>query len=405
MKNLIYFFSLVILLGSCSTEPDPYIPEIDFQNDKKASQLISSDNAFALDLFKEVHILAEDENYMISPLSVAIALGMTYNGSDMDTKIAFEETLRLNGLSRSEINRIHGSLIELLLKIDPKITFEIANSIWVNHFYTLQQEFADTNRYYYDAEINSLDFGDGATRDIINAWCEDKTHGKVKEVLDQVPPDVVMYLINALYFYGSWTYEFDKEDNRPISFKLEDGTTKSVEGMRLEAGLNVLYKENFSLLELPYGNEKYSMLIMLPGEENSVEDILDQFSVENWNSWMNAMSKTNLNIHIPKFKYEFKTLLNEPLINMGLGVAFGGGADFSLMVRESRDLFISRVIHKTFIDVNEKGTEAAAVTVVEIRETSAGPGTEFVVDKPFVYVIKEKTSGAIVFMGKVGNPG
>lgn len=404
MKKILVSLFAIVIMVSCVKEPAPYVPGIDFRGNKKAAELIAADNAFAADLFREVDKLAEEDNYMVSPLSVAIALGMTYNGADGETKTAFEETLRLQGFSRSEINRIHGALIDLLLKVDPKVTFEIANSIWVNQNYTLQQEFADTNRFYYNAEINSLDLYSGNAKDIINGWVSDKTHEKIKEVLDEIPPDVVMYLINALYYYGNWKYEFKKEDNRPINFKLDDGTVKEVEGMKQRADLYVYYNPDFSMLELPYGNDKFAMDILLPSEDKNVEDIIDDFDAENWNSWLSGLHKTEVAIHIPKFKYEFKTLLNKHLANMGLGIAFSGRADLSLMVEESSDLYISRVIHKTFIDVNEKGTEAAAVTVVEIRETSAGPGTEFVVDKPFIYIIREKTSGAIVFMGKVGKP-
>lgn len=404
MKKSIFIWILVILITSCSKTPDPYEPGIDFRNDKKASELISADNAFAADLFREVWSSEEEDNFMISPVSVAIALGMTYNGSDGETKSAFEETLRLNGFTRNEINRIHGELIKLLMKIDPKVTLEIANSIWVNQDYTLVQEFADTNRYYYDAEINSLNFTEPASVDIINGWVSDKTHEKIQEVLDVIPPDAVMYLINALYYYGNWKYQFDKDDNRPIIFRLEDGTRKEISGMRQEEEFMVSYQDDFSILELPYGNGNFSMVLMLPHEDQTVGTIMEQFNSENWNLWMGSLQKTELTIHIPKFKFEYKTLLNDALSDMGLGIAFTPAADFSDMVNESNSLCISRVIHKTFVDVNEKGTEAAAVTVVEIIETSAGPGTEFVIDQPFLFVIREKTSGAIVFMGKVGNP-
>jgi serpin B len=409
MKHTITFLGMlffVLLLNSCEQQPgDDYKPSIDFREDKKAAALISSDNSFALDLFKEVYESEESENYMISPLSVAIALGMTYNGTDGETKTAFEEALRLNGLDRHEINRIHGELIRHLMKVDPKVTMEIANSIWVNHFYTLLQAFADTNRYYYDAEINSLDFANPGSVDVINNWVSDKTHEKITEVLDQIPGGTVMYLINALYFYGTWKYEFDEKDNLPLNFRFEDGSKRQVQAMQMESDLAYNENEKFRMAELPYGNDKYSMMIMVPNEGYGIADIKDAMSFENWMDWMQDLQSTSMKIQLPKFKFEYKTLLNQVLSDMGLGVAFGGGAEFPLMVEESQDLYISRVIHKTFVDVNEKGTEAAAVTVVEIRETSAiDTPMLFTVDKPFLFVIREKTSNAIVFMGKVGNP-
>lgn len=409
MKQTIPFLGmlfLAFLLNSCEQQPgDVYKPSIDFQKDKKAAALINSDNRFALDLFKEVYQSEVSENYMISPLSVAIALGMTYNGADGETKTAFEETLRLSGLERHEVNRIHGELIRHLMKVDPKVTMEIANSIWVNQWYTLLQAFADTNRHYYDAEISSLDFANPGSVNVINNWVSDKTHEKIQEVLDQIPGGTVMYLINALYFYGSWKYEFDENNNLPLTFRLEDGSERQVEAMQMVADLAWYANEKFSMAELPYGNDKYSMMIMLPNEGYSTEDIKDGMSFENWSDWMQDLETTNINIQLPKFKFEYKTLLNQVLSDMGLGVAFGGGAEFPLMVEESQDLYISRVIHKTYVEVNEKGTEAAAVTVVEIRETSAiDTPMLFSVDKPFLFVIREKTSNALVFMGKVGNP-
>ena len=407
MKKFLIIVCATSLMIGCQKQDVPgYKPAIDFQNDKKAETLIASDNLFALDLFKEVYSLEEEDNFMISPLSVSIALGMTYNGASGTTKTAFEEALRLSGLTRHEINYIHGALITHLTKVDPKVTVEIANSIWVNKFYTLLQEFADTNRFYYDAEINSLDLYAPGAVDIINQWVSDKTHEKITEVLDQIPPDVVMYLINALYYYGTWKYEFNEENNLPIQFELENGMNKEVEGMRLESDLPYYSNGDLRITELPYGNDKFSMMILLPGDNTEVNDMVDDISMDNWNQWISDMDTVGLDLQLPKFSFEYKTLLNDALINMGLGIAFSGAAEFPLMVEESQSLYISRVIHKTFVDVNEKGTEAAAVTVVEIRETSAGPGSAvpFVVNKPFLFVIREKTSNAIVFMGKVGEP-
>lgn len=401
--SVIFF---ILTIQSCEKEPgNDYVPVVDFNNDRKVSSLISADNAFALDLFREVYSLEDSENYMISPLSVSIALGMTYNGSGGSTKTAFEETLRLTGFDQHEINYIHSALIKHLIKVDPKVTMEIANSIWVNHFYTIVKEFSDTSIYYYDAEINSLDFLDPGSVDIINNWVSDKTHDKITEVLDRIPPDAVMYLVNALYFYGSWKFEFDEKDNLPINFYYEDGSNSEVEGMRLETDIGYYANETFSLAELPYGNDKYSMILILPNEGHNTLDVVDELSSENWGSWMENIYDRKVNLHMPKFKFEYRTLLNKALSNMGLSEAFGGGAEFPKLVEESNSLYISRVIHKTYVDVNEKGTEAAAVTVVEIRETAAVDSVYFVLNKPFLFVIREKTSNAIVFMGKVGNPG
>lgn len=404
---LTLLFELAVILSSCEKQQEDIRPSIDFQNDKKASGLIQADNLFAMDLFGEVFQLEEKENFMISPLSVSIALGMTYNGAENETKIAFEEALRLSGLTRHEINSIHGALISHLVNTDPKVSLEIANSIWVNQVFNLQNGFADTNRYYYDAEVTSLDFDDPNSANIINNWVSNKTHDKITEILNTIPPQTAMYLINALYYYGTWKFEFDKEDNRQLMFNYEDGTKSEVEAMEQKTDLGYYSDSDIQIAELPYGSDKFSMLILLPQSGLTTGEIMDKMNMESWNKWINSLNEREVQITLPKFTFEYETLLNEALKSMGLGVAFSGNADFSSMVEEPADLFISRVIHKTFVDVNEKGTEAAAVTAVEVGYTSVGPGdfvVSFIVDRPFFFAIREKTSNAIVFMGKVGRP-
>jgi serpin B len=400
-------FLFAVILGSCEKKETAEQPEIDFRNDKKASQLIEADNLFAFDLFDEVYTRESEENFMISPLSVSIALGMTYNGAEGETKSAFEETLRLSGLSRHEINKIHGALIAHLMKADPKVTMEIANSIWVNQIFSLMQEFADTNRHYYDAQVASLDFNGPSAADIINDWVSDKTHEKITSIIESIPPQTAMYLINALYFYGTWKYAFDEKENLPVVFNYEDGSYSEVEAMRQKADLSYFAGNQVRMLELPYGDGNFSMHIMLPAEGYKLNDVIQYFTIQNWKTWQENLAERSVNLVLPKFKFEYKSLLNEHLKSMGMEVAFDGRADFSSMIQEPADLYISRVIHKTFIDVNEKGTEAAAVTAVEVGYTSVGPGDQtiqFIVDQPFIYAITEKTSNAVVFMGKVGNP-
>lgn len=397
---------IIFLLFSCNKGDDPeYIPVIDFSSDKKAAALIETDNRFALDLFREVMAVEEKNNFMISPVSVAIALGMTYNGADGNTKTAFENALRLQGFTRHEINKIHGALMTHLMKVDPKVTLEIANSIWINQMYTLLREFADTNVYYYDAEINSIDFYSGNAENIINGWISDATHGKITKVLDKIPTQTVMYLINALYFYGTWKYAFDEGKNTDLEFNKADAISTMVPAMTMASDLLYLDNELFTAIDLPYGSGNYSMTILMPKDSKEIADLVNQMDYDHWEDWMSKLKTAGVQLTMPKFKFDYRTLLNHPLSAMGLDIAFSGGADFSLMVEETKDLYISRVIHQTFVDVNEKGTEAAAVTVVEIRETSGTGGTiPVIIDRPFIFVIREKTSNSLVFMGKVTNP-
>ncbi len=398
----------ILVLTSCQKQPGPdYTPQIDFQENKKAANLIAADNAFAFDLLKEVDGFTDEINYMISPLSVSIALGMTMNGAEGQTEDAFVETLGFGGMNPSDINFVHGALIEHLHKVDPKVTMEVANSIWVNQLYTILKEFADTNKHYYNAEIRNLEFINPEGVNIINKWVEEKTHGKIKDVLDYIPSDAVMYLINALYFYGNWKYEFEEDPDFKINFNNADGTREMTPAMKLESDLEIMTNESMTAVDLPYGNDKFSMVLLLPAGDKSVDDLVSELDLQTWNDWMDNFYTSGVRLEMPKFKHDYKVLLNQPLSNMGLDIAFSGSAEFPDMLEGTSNLAISRVIHQTFIDVNEKGTEAAAVTVIEMEHTSAGGGGSarlIRLDRPFLYVIREKTSNAIVFMGRVGNP-
>ena len=407
MKKSILFIALSLIVFSCKEQQTIDTPSVDFVNNKKAAGLVEADTRFGLELFSEVVSMDEaPENIMISPVSVAVALGMTYNGAEGDTKTAFEETLRFSGYSREEINTIHQALINHILQADPKVIMEIANSIWYRQGFNVLQSFIDTNTLYYNAEVAGLDFGDPAAKDIINNWCAVKTHDKIKDVLDYISPQAVMYLINAIYFNGTWTYQFDEKDSYTGTFTKEDNSQTDARYMKMQTDIAYLSNELFSAVDLPYGNGKFSMSVLLPKPGKTTNDIVEQLSLSNFTNWTSGFSEKEVIVTLPKFKFGYKELLNKPLIDMGLGIAFNDMADFT-DINPSGNLSISRVIHQSFIDVNEKGTEAAAVTVVEIRYTSVGPEDGvfyFNADHPFVFVIREKTSNAILFIGRVSNP-
>jgi len=401
--SIFYFIPFLFLLLSCEKKSED-IPVFKYQDDKKAADLITAGSEFGLDLFRII-LESDDcpENLMISPTSVAIALGMTYNGAEGETKTAFETTLRHQGLSREEINDIYQALIDYLLKADRKVIFEIANSIWYRQDFNVLQSFTDVNKKYYYADVRALDFNNANAVRIINDWVALKTHDKIKDVLDNIPPEAVMYLINALYFNGMWKYQFDEKNSFTGSFYGENDVVQ-VKYMKNESSYPYFENDMLSAVELPYGNGNYVMHVFLPKASKSLDEIIQSLNPETWKTWMDSFNlRDEVEVQLPKFKYEYKTLLNDPLIEMGLGIAFNGPADFS-GISPDYDLYISRVIHQTFIDVNEKGTEAAAVTVVEIRYTSMPEKTSFIVDRPFIYSISEKNTGALLFMGKVGNP-
>jgi serpin B len=400
---------VILLLGySCEkTKVEESGPK-EINLTQKGKILVDSDNLFGINLFKEVLKAEEpEENVMISPLSVSLALAMTYNGADGDTKEAMEKTLELSGLTVDEINENYKMLIDALASVDPKVLMSIANSIWYKHTFEVEQDFINVNQNYFYAEVSPLDFYDPDAVTTINNWVADKTNDKITEILDKIPRDAVMYLINAIYFKGIWKYEFDESDTEEKPFYLSDGTTKDVPMMVQEASFNYLSNDIIQAVEMQYGAGNYSMIILLPQSNKTLDDIIDRLSNENWNRWLSEFYEAEkVQIHLPRFKFEFEDSLNNELINMGMGIAFDQfNADFS-KINPNGGLFISRVIHKTFIEVNEEGTEAAAVTLVEICREISGIETDihFYVNQPFIFAIKEKYTNAIIFMGKVMEP-
>jgi serpin B len=408
-KYLIFIVIFMIsagILPSCEKSAEPLEkepPEIKLR--KKSAEIIEADKAFGFELFREVYNLSEEDNLMISPLSVSYALGMTYNGAAGTTLEAFRDVLHFEDLTNQEVNESYKDLMGQLVTLDKQVEFSIANSIWYRIGFEVLAEFIAINQEYFDAAVEEIDFCDPQTLEIINQWIEDKTNGKIQDMLDFIPVDAVMYLINAIYFNAQWKYEFDMDKTYEDNFILADGSSHLTDYMVVNGGFDYTSNEDFSSVELPYGDSAFSMVVMLPFGEKTVSDLVSNLDVEHWDSWFENSDMTNVQVELPKFKYGFKSMLKDPLCNLGLEVAFSYVADFT-RISPVGELFISRVIHQTFIDVQEEGTEAAAATIVEIKELSAigGGPVIFKADKPFLYLIKENSTGAIIFIGKVGKP-
>jgi serpin B len=308
------------------------------------------------------------------------------------------------GLTADEINTSYKSLIDALVSVDPKVLLEIANSIWYREGFTVLPEFVTTNQQYYHARVSALDFGDPGAPGVINGWVRDNTHNRIEKIVDAISDETVMYLINAIYFKGIWQYEFDIENTAEGPFYLEDGQV-SVEMMNQTTTLRHAIHDILSIVELPYGQGNFSMIVLLPQPAYTTDHIVASLTPENWESWMNSLTDRNLDLRLPKFTFEYKNQLNEELEALGMGVAFSDMADFS-GINGTGGLRISKVLHKSFVEVNEEGTEAAAVTSVEMVNTSyPGPvNTTFYVDRPFLFAIRENSTGTILFIGLVRNP-
>lgn len=404
MKKISCLNCLLILITGLGTGCSQEIEDPVFEYTLKSAKVIETNNDFGFKLLNTVMQEEDSPNLMISPASVSIALGMAYNGAESSTREAFEQVLNYEGLSREEINEITRELINVLVSNVEGNLVEIANSMWYDEEFPVEQKFIDLNNTYYDAEIRELDFRTASAVKTINEWVSAKTHGKIDEIIADIDPATMMILINALYFNSVWEVEFNPESNYQLPFYTEERRFYgNVEVMELKSTFNVKLNTEFAAVELPYKNHKFSMYLFLPADGSSVQNLAEQLDSKTWNKLLEEFSpRKEFTITLPKFKFGYKRSLREDLKAMGLGLAFTDEADFSGI--SPVDLLISDVIHKTYIDANEKGTEAAAVTAITFETTSLEPANAIRFDRPFLFAITENSSKSIVFIGRVSEP-
>ncbi len=371
--------------------------------------VVTANTKFGFNLFNEIRKIEQDDNIFISPFSVSVAFAMTLNGAAGETEQAMTNTLQLQNIDAESVNPSFAQLNETLQSADPKVTLTIANSLWGKQGFTFKQDFLDRNSHFFNANITTLDFSDPSASDTINMWVDSNTNGKIQKIVDEnIDPAMVLFLINAIYFKGSWQTEFDPSHTRDGTFNLESGNLKQVPMMNRTDNYKhyVNQEENFQAISLPYGDGQISMYIFLPSRESDLKTFLDSLNAENWENWISQFQERKIWVQIPKFKIEYETSLIDVLKTLGMSVAFNEiQADFSRMASlENLDsnLYIAEVKHKTFVDVNEEGTEAAAVTGIGIAVTSLPP--QFIADRPFFFAIRDNETGTVLFMGTVVDP-
>ncbi|MEW6652254.1 MAG: serpin family protein [Bacteroidota bacterium] len=367
-------------------------------------QLVGSSDNFSFKLFKTVYNTEPGKNLFISPLSVSMALGMTMNGADGTTYEAMKSALALNAFTRQQANETYQSLMGLLGSIDSKVTMNIANSIWYDKNFSFQTDFIETNKKYFNAVVNAMNFQDPATIDVINKWVKAATKDKIEKIVEQISPQTIMFLINAIYFKGSWKYQFEKSKTYDDYFTTHEGKQVSVKMMQQENDFSTYTNSLFTAVNLPYSSGSYSMMLFLPNNNKKLKDVADFLTKENFDTISKNFSVSKKNLFLPRFKLEYKIKLNDALIALGMGEAFDPSkANFKKLYNGFGNAYISEVLHKTYVDVNEEGTEAAAVTSVEIGVTSI-LDNNIKFNKPFLFLIREKNSGSILFIGTVNNP-
>ena len=424
MKDLLKLFIIPfgiasLLLPSCddntgNEDHNTQVP-VKIQLSDTEVEIANDGINFAMNFFSAVHSQNENsnegkENIILSPLSLNMALAMVWNGANGETKQAIQKAMGMANYPETGVNDYFKKLRESLVKTDPKTKLALANSIWYSNSFPVKEDFIRTNKDWYNAEVKGMDFSAPDAPDQINKWCSDNTNGLIDEIIDEIPGDAVMYLLNALYFKGEWskTFGFNTSGTNTEQFRKENGSTVNVQMMNQSNELDYYSDEYLSMVTLPYGNNAFSMLFILPNENISFSNLSAQLNQAGyWKNCLLSRSIHDVNLFVPKFKIEYEIQLNETLEQLGMGIAFDSFlADFSGI--SEIETFISKVKQVSFIEVDEKGSEAAAITVVEMftssMELSEPNKATFRADRPFMFAIQENSTGTILFVGKIGSP-
>jgi serpin B len=395
-------FALVACGTSSPTAPS-VIRQLPRSLTANEQQLISQSNGFAFSLYRAVAAPAPDSNLFLSPLSATMALGMTMNGAEGSTLEAMQSTLGFSSMSLSDADASYESLSALLRGLDPHVDFQIANAIWYRQSLAVKPAFVQTNKQYFDATVEGLDFSSPSAAKEINAWASASTKGKITDIVGaKIDPSVVMYLTDAIYFKGAWQYQFHAGLTRSQPFHVGDGSTVSVPmmdlpGVTMPGAITPTYQAE----ELPYGGGAFAMDVIVPANGTTLDALVTELGNGGWQDLLSHLTPQTGDVEIPRFSLTWGASLRDPLTALGMGIAFGGGADFSGIA--DGGIVLSDVTQKAFVDVNEQGTTAAAVTTVTASENSITQWA-FVADRPFLFVIRERLSGAILFMGQLQRP-
>lgn len=365
--------------------------------------------AFGLGMFRQLADARPDANVVFSPLSAGLAVSMLANGAQGETLAGIERALA-TGLDLERLNTTNQALAQALRNED--VELRIANSLWARQGVPFLPAFMERNRRFYDAEVASLDLSSPEAAARINRWASDRTNGRITRMVEPpLSPDVVLYLMNAVYFKGRWQNEFEASATRPMPFRAAGGRTVQRPMMQRTGDYGYLRADGFQALRLPYRGGRFSMYVMLPDQGSSVAALRSQLTPDAWARWMGQFAGAReVRVVMPKYRVNVEARLNNPLQALGMGDAFSPSrARFGAMLPAEylarQNAYVSEAKQKVFIEVNEEGTEAAAVTGIEVRTTSARPDpVSFVVDRPFILAIRDDTTGALLFIGQINDP-
>ncbi len=411
LRAVTVVFSVFISCNSNQEEKDSHFgkdtPRYDIPLSLQSAKINAQVQQFSFDFYREIaRSEKKDNNFCTSPFSLSCCLGMVMNGTDGKTYTEMQQTLGFVGFDYQQINEYMQMMQTELPKLDGRVIFTNANSLWIKDHFPIFPSFVKQTKTYYDAEVYNEPF-DGGTLRKINDWCNTKTNGLIPEIINNIMPETVSFLINALYFKGMWKNEFNKSDTRDEPFYCSNGRTVDVPTMKQEQTLRSYTDEQVVVVELPYGNEAFSMVVFkaTDPQKQTIDAIIQQLDEKTWTKWNKQMTPRGIILYLPRFliKSEFDLIPN--MQQLGIHDAFYTNANFKKM--SDTNLYISLLKQKTFLELNEAGTEAAAVTVAGINYTSSSekpsiPEVRF--NHPFGYILQEKSTGAILFAGRINLP-
>jgi serine protease inhibitor len=416
MKSLVSVSTFLIglvpmpfLLSACvpgNVEPsyDPKAREALVSLSAADREIVKNDNRFGLELFSGLSDDKDTGNIFVSPLNVSMLLSMAFNGARGGTGTAMAQVLSHGEMDRAGMNAFYSKLIPALTTADGSVQFKLANSIWSAPGFDAETDFIESNRAF-DAETRSIDFTAAANVTTLNQWASEKTNGLIPTAVDPpLDPSLVMLLINALYFKGTWTTPFNSASTHDEAFHLANGTDKTCRMMSATHSFRHFHDATARGLELPYGDSLFTMVLLQPVDSSAsgMSGLIHGLEAGAMAGWDGLFQVDEGFISVPKFKLEYGKSLVPVLRAMGMGAAFDDTADFT-GIHHAGGVKLSEVMHKTFVSVDEKGTEAAAVTHGGFTGTAA-PGEIANFNRPFVVVIREKTSGTLIFLGRIMDP-